>query len=148
MIKVKQWIKAQEKNMIDLTKNQIVEPPIECWVRNGKGDLWESGMLRVIDHIMDYPFAILHGKDRVSYMYCSLTDPNKPKVKRWETVMDVPPQLWGKVLVKKKTQTVNFANIMEPSEVTFINGKLDHDMHYLPLGQPFTGEWLPFESEE
>jgi hypothetical protein len=142
--RAKEWLKERENNMIDLSKNQIVEPPIKCWMRN-RHRSWEEDLLYSIDHRDNnaYPF-----RSRCSsFNFCSLIDPNKPKIKKWERVEDVPVELWGKALFKAKAKNISNVDILTPFNVTDAQGNMLKDLVYLPLGQPLTGEWLPFESE-
>ena len=129
--------------MIDLSKNQIVDPMVEAWFWDYKENVFKGNLVS-IDHRGKYPYCEqLCG----GYKYCSLTDPTKPKVKKWETVMDVPASLWGNALVKSKNTTITNATILNPCNVSDDKGLLFADRHYLPLGQPLDGEWSEFEEE-
>lgn len=134
-----QWLKEQEKEMIDLTVNQIVEPPVECWVKNSIGHEYHKATLHSIDHRYKHtPFRC----GLYEYKYCTLTDPTKPKFKPWLILEDVPVGLWGKALVKFKNQNIRYARTISPCVVSDNIGNIHKDLVYLPLGQPLTGEWL------
>ena len=135
--------------MIDLTKNQIVEPAIECWVWNDDKKYAKKMELLSIDHRRKWAYTVLtrFSNEVSAYVNCSLIDPNKPKVKKWETVMDVPVELWGRALVKYKSNPAHCAVNITPADITNNNGDINTEMHYLPLGQPLDSEWLEFEEE-
>lgn len=144
---------------IDLTKNQLLKTPVKCWVRDEDGGNWLEKWLVVIwnnkffcipiekynpDSILVNPKAVitLHG-----WNICTLQDPHAKKTKKWKTIHDIPAELWGKALVKEKNDPVNKAWIMTPNDISDTFGCLVWDLHYLPLGQALTSEWLDFESE-
>ena len=81
--------------MIDLTKNQIVDPAIECWVWNDDKKHAKKMKLLSVDHRRKWAYTVLTRfcNEVSAYVNCSLIDPNKPKVKKWETVMDVSVEL-------------------------------------------------------
>ncbi len=134
MDKVKQWLK--EKEMIDLTVNQIVEPPVKCWLRCFNEE-WSEDYLYSIDHRLNFPF-----RGHVNeYKQCSLTDPTK-KFKPWLKVEDVPVNLWGKALFKKQEEESWRASLLEPNMITTTKGNLYENLVYIPLGQPLNSEWL------
>ena len=48
--------------MLDLTKNQIVEPAIECWVWNDDKKHAKKFMLLSIDNRKINPYSVLTGE--------------------------------------------------------------------------------------
>lgn len=139
MDKVKQWLKEQEKEMINLNVNQIVNPAIKGFARDYD---YEEFVEREL-HIIDSRFLRKYITDEGSFKQFVLQKP-KPtkKFKPWLKVEDVPVSLWGKVLYKHKGRKVEDAEMMSPRMIANGDGNIYADMTYLPLGQPLTGEWL------
>lgn len=131
--------------MIDLNKNQIVDPPVKCWVRCNTNLKWIEENLYSIDHRFNHPYKC----SNYAFKTCSLIDPTVPikNIKKWERVEDVPVELWGKALVKQIGESVSYAKLLLPFEVKYRDRYIFQNLHYLPLGQPLDGKWLPFESE-
>ena len=139
LYKVKQWLKEKENKMIDLTVNQIVEPAVRCWVRGDTNSEWMEEKLHSIDHRFNHPYKC----SNYAFKTCTIIDPTKPKFKPWLKVEDVPVELWGKALYKRKKDPTYPSDIFTPFNITNKNGSiLSDDLVYLPLGQPLTGEWL------
>jgi hypothetical protein len=151
--KVKQWLKEQEKEMINLTVNQTLTEPVKCWVKSG-GYWIERWLISIVDDeycaINNYNHSeeitlvksVLGGF--AWYKHCTLTDPTIPtkKFKPWLILEDVPVELYGKALCKYKTDAVRESVMFTPYRITNKYGELLENLVYLPLGQPLTGEWL------
>jgi hypothetical protein len=137
---VKQWLKEQEEEMIDLTVNQIVDPPVKCWI-----DGEEDRLIAIAKGLTPFPFI---GQVRAG-QGCTLTDPTKPEFKPWLTVEDVPVELWG-CLYREKNQSVYYADTLCPINISKDNGQIHYpdNLVYLPLGQPLDSEWLEFGTWE
>ena len=72
-------MREAEKTMIDLSKNQTFDEPVECWVRDKDCDEWVMTELFSIENRgRMYPYRSKRG----GFMHCTLTDPNKPEVKK------------------------------------------------------------------
>lgn len=136
--KVKQWLKEQEKEMIDLTVNQIVNPPVECWVKNYDSSPWKKELLLSIDYRNGNPFDAISSR----YKDCTLTDPTKPKFKPWLKVEDVPVGMWSRNLYRHKDEPISSGDVMCPYKISDDDGNLLDDLVYLPLGKPLNSEWL------
>lgn len=71
-----------KEQTIDLTKTQIVDPPVECWGRNNEKGAWVKGILFSIETRYSGKalyHMLIDEEYYTMFYYCSLTDPNKPK---------------------------------------------------------------------
>ena len=71
--------KGEDKTMIDLSKNQTFDEPVECWVRDSDDSEWVRAELLSTERRCgdgSYPFKTKLGVFR----QCTLTDPNKPQL--------------------------------------------------------------------
>lgn len=146
--------------MINLIKEKVFAEPVKCWVNDRVESEWSPRWLIAIADGKYFTVAGFDHNTRVTsidafkygkstWRYCTLTDQTVPvkKTKKWKTIEDVPPELWGRALIKHKKEQPQLAVVMSPCEIINCEGLLLDELHYLPLGQPLTCEWLPFESE-
>ena len=145
--------------MIDLNQDQLFNSPIKCWIKMSLK--WEEKWLIAI---LDGEFLCIknmtHNRipsikdilysERIISEDCTLKDPYQLETKKWKNIYDVPPELWGNVLCKKKNDDVNRATILTPALVSDYNGAIAcEDWHYLPKGEFLLlyQKWEDFENE-
>jgi hypothetical protein len=123
--------------MLDLAKNQIVEPAIEAWFRNHTYDEWIKLQLMSIDHRNSYPYKTVLD----AFVQCSLTNPNLPKTKPWQIVSDIPDEAWGGWILHAINKEIE---MIEPKSIRY-GHDYSKDLWKPRNSNPFKGEWRKCE---
>ena len=79
-----------KKTMIDLSKNQILEPAVKCWFKDDDGKFVEGELLSIDHRVKFYPFTIRIMGDFEAVIHTKevyLEDPNEQELMTREQVM-------------------------------------------------------------